>query len=87
MTVLRGPSTKSVFVLARTADIGAFQMAYVSCSLREHEVGVKVRRASLKNADVRTSMNIYTQEIPKALREANRRVVRIIGKGAALRRQ
>ena len=65
----------------------AIRMAYVSCSLREHEVDVKVRQASLKNADIRTTMNIYTQAIPKAVREANRRVVRITGKDAALRRQ
>src|SRR5467141_402196 len=53
----------------------AIRMAYVSCSLREHEVDMKVQQASLKNADVRTTMNIYTQAIPKAVREANRRVV------------
>src|SRR6266478_408885 len=75
VTVWRGPSTKSAFVLARTAGIGRFGMAYVSCSLREHEVDVKVQQASLKNADIRTTMNIYTQAIPKAVREANRRVV------------
>src|SRR6266849_2233372 len=71
------------------ADSGhrAIRMAYVSCSLREHEVDVKVQQASLKNADFRTTMNIYTQAIPKAVREANRRVVRITGKDAALRRQ
>jgi hypothetical protein len=48
----------------------AIRMAYVSCSLREHEVHVKVQQASLKNADIRTTMNIYTQAIPKAVREA-----------------
>jgi hypothetical protein len=37
---------------------------------------------------IRTTMNIYTQAIPRAVREANRRVVRsIMGKKAALRRQ
>jgi len=30
----------------------AIRMAYVSCSLREHEVDVKVQQASLKNADI-----------------------------------
>jgi hypothetical protein len=55
----------------------AIRLAYVSCSLREHEVDVKVQQASLKNADIRTTMNTYTQAIPKAVREANRRVVRI----------
>jgi integrase len=59
-----------------------------SCLLREHEVDVKVQQALLRHADIRTTMNIYTQAIPKAVREANRRVVRsIMGKKAALRRQ
>ncbi len=60
-----------------------------SCLLREHEVDVKVQQALLRHADIRTTMNIYTQEaIPKAVREANRRIVRsIMGKKAALRRQ
>jgi len=58
-----------------------------SCLLREHEVDVKVQQALLRHADIRTTMNIYTQAIPKAVREANRRVVRsIMGKKAALRR-
>jgi site-specific recombinase XerD len=56
--------------------------------LREHEVDVKVQQALLRHADIRTTMNIYTQAIPKAVREANRRIVRsIMGKKAALRRQ
>src|SRR6266513_1807283 len=59
-----------------------------SCLLREHEVDVKVQQALLRHADIRTTMNIYTQAIPKAVREATRRVVRsIMGKKAALRRQ
>lgn len=59
-----------------------------SCLLREHEVDVKVQQALLRHADIRTTMNIYTQAIPKAVREANRRVVRsIMGRKAALRRR
>ena len=59
-----------------------------SCLLREHEVDLKVQQALMRHADIRTTMNIYTQAIPKAVREANRRVVRsIMGKKAALRRQ
>jgi integrase len=51
-------------------------------------VDVKVQQALLRHADIRTTMNVYTQAIPKAVREANRRVVRsIMGKKAALRRQ
>jgi len=46
--------------------------------LREHEVDVKVQQALLRHADIRTTMNIYTQAIPKAVREANPRVVRSI---------
>jgi len=56
--------------------------------LREHEVDLKVQQALMRHADIRTTMNIYTQAIPRAVREANRRVVRsIMGKKAALRRQ
>jgi hypothetical protein len=41
--------------------------------------GVEV--ALLRHADIGTTMNIYTQAIPKAVREANRKVVRnILGK-------
>jgi len=59
-----------------------------SCLLREHEVDLKVQQALMRHADIRTTMNIYTQAIPRAVREANRRVVRsIMGKKAALRRQ
>src|SRR5467141_2371389 len=58
-----------------------------SCLLREHEVDLKVQQALMRHADIRTTMNIYTQAIPRAVREANRRVVRsIMGKKAALRR-
>jgi integrase len=59
-----------------------------SCLLREHEVDLKVQQALMRHADIRTTMNIYTQAIPRAVREANRRVVRsIMGKKAASRRQ
>ena len=59
-----------------------------SCLLREHEVDLKVQQALMRHADIRTTMNIYTQTIPKAVREANRRVVRsIMGKKAPLKRQ
>ncbi len=49
--------------------------------LREHEVDIKVQQALLRHADIRTTMNIYTQAVPRAVREANRKVVRdILGK-------
>ena len=45
-----------------------------------HALGVnlKVQQELLRHADVRTTMNIYTQAIPKALRRANSRVVRLV---------
>jgi integrase len=52
-----------------------------SSLLREHEVAIKVQQALLRHADIRTTMNIYTQSVPKAVREANCKVVRnILGK-------
>jgi hypothetical protein len=57
-----------------------FRHTYSSL-LREHEVDIKVQQALLRHADIRTTMNIYTQAIPRAVREANRKVVRnILGK-------
>jgi integrase len=45
-----------------------------------HALGVdlKVQQELLRHADVRTTMNIYTQVVPSALREANSRVVRLV---------
>jgi integrase len=45
-----------------------------------HALGVdlKVQQELLRHADVRTTMNIYTQAVPNALREANSRVVRLV---------
>jgi integrase len=57
-----------------------FRQTYSSL-LREHEVDIKVQQALLRHADIRTTMNIYTQAVPRAVREANRKVVRnILGK-------
>jgi len=57
-----------------------FRHTYSSL-LREHEVDIKVQQALLRHADIRTTMNIYTQAVPRAVREANRKVVRnILGK-------
>ena len=57
-------------------------------AVHHSKVDVKVQQALLRHADIRTTMNIYTQAIPKAVREANRKVVRsIMEKKAALRRQ
>ena len=45
-----------------------------------HALGVdlKVQQELLRHADIRTTMNIYTQAVPKALREANSKVVRLV---------
>ena len=45
-----------------------------------HALGVdlKVQQELLRHADVRTTMNIYTQAVPTALRKANSKVVRLV---------
>jgi len=45
-----------------------------------HALGVdlKVQPELLRHADIRTTMNIYTQAVPNALREANSKVVRLV---------
>jgi site-specific recombinase XerD len=45
-----------------------------------HALGVdlKVQQELMRHADVRTTMNIYTQAVPTALREANSKVVRLV---------
>ena len=47
-----------------------------SSLLREHEVDINVQQALLRRADIRTTMNIYTKAVPRAVREANRKFVR-----------
>jgi len=46
--------------------------------LRCLEVDVKVQQELLRHADIRTTMNMYTQAVPEALREANSKVVRMV---------
>jgi len=45
-----------------------------------HALGVdlKVQQVLLRHADIRTTMNIYTDAVPAALREANSKVVRLV---------
>ena len=42
------------------------------------EVDVKVQQELLRHADIRTTMNIYTQAVPDALRDANSKVVEMV---------
>jgi integrase len=41
-------------------------------------VDLKVQQELLRHADIRTTMNIYTQAAPSALREANSKVVQLV---------
>jgi len=45
-----------------------------------HALGVdlKVQQVLLRHVDIRTTMNIYTDAVPAALREANSKVVRLV---------
>ena len=54
-----------------------FRHSY-SSMLRNLGVDVKVQQELLRHADIRTTMNVYTQAVPTALREANSKVVRMV---------
>jgi integrase len=54
-----------------------FRHAY-SSMLRHLGVDLKVQQELLRHADIRTTMNTYTQAMPTALREANSRVARMV---------
>ena len=54
-----------------------FRHSY-STLLRGLGVDVKVQQELLRHADIRTTMNIYTQAIPDALRDANCKVVEMV---------
>ena len=41
-------------------------------------VDVKVQQELLRHADIRTTMNIYTQVVPQAMREAHGKVVEML---------
>jgi len=43
-----------------------------------HPGGRASTQELLRHADIRTTMNIYTQAVPAALREANSKVVRLV---------
>ncbi len=63
-------------IAAGIGRVGWHMFRHASSSLlREHEADIKVQQALLRHADIRTTMNIYTQAVPRAVREANRNVV------------
>jgi integrase len=54
-----------------------FRHSY-STLLRALRVDLKVQQELLRHADIRTTMNIYTQAMPEAMRRANSRVVEMV---------
>lgn len=46
--------------------------------LRSLGVDVKVQQELLRHADIRTTMNTYTQAMPPAVREANSLVAKLV---------
>jgi len=64
---------------AKIGRIGwhAFRHTY-STLLRAFGVDVKVQQELLRHADIRTTMNIYTQAVPQAMREAHGKVVEML---------
>jgi integrase len=49
-----------------------------STMLRGLKVDVKVQQELLRHADIRTTLNIYTQAVPDAMRQANSKVVEMV---------
>jgi integrase len=54
-----------------------FRHSY-STLLRHLKVDVKVQQELLRHADIRTTLNLYTQGVSDDLREANSKVVRMV---------
>ena len=54
-----------------------FRHSY-STMLRSLKVDVKVQQELLRHADIRTTMNLYTQAVPDDMREANSKVARMV---------
>jgi site-specific recombinase XerD len=46
--------------------------------LRANGTDIKVQQELLRHADIRTTLNIYTQAVPQQLREANSQVMRMV---------
>ena len=66
-------------IRAQLGPIGwhTFRHSY-STLLRSLQVDLKVQQELLRHSDIRTTMNIYTQAVPDAMREANSRVVEMV---------
>jgi hypothetical protein len=68
---------------AKAAELGegigwhTFRHTY-SCMLRQLGVDVKVQQELLRHADIRTTMNVYTQAVSEQKRTAHSSVVRIV---------
>jgi len=54
-----------------------FRHSY-STMLRSLKVDLKVQQELLRHADIRTTMNLYTQAIPDDMRDANSKVARMV---------
>ena len=55
----------------------SFRHSY-STLLRSLQVDLKVQQELLRHSDIRTTMNIYTQAVPDAMREGNSKVVEMV---------
>jgi integrase len=55
----------------------SFRHSY-STLLHTLHVDLKVQQELLRHSDIRTTMNIYTQAVPNAMREANSRVAEMV---------
>jgi site-specific recombinase XerD len=68
---------------AKAAELGegigwhTFRHTY-SCMLRQLGVDVKVQQELLRHADIRTTMNVYTQAVREQKRSAHSSVVRLV---------
>jgi integrase len=49
-----------------------------STLLHSLQVDLKVQQELLRHSDIRTTMNIYTQVVPNAIRKANSRIVEMV---------
>jgi integrase len=58
-----------------------------STMLRQLGVDLKVQQELLRHADIRTTMNVYTQAMPDDLRKANSRIVQMVMPGNPLARE